>query len=385
MEFGWSDEQATLYESTREFAQSELGKNLPERDRRAELREQDWQAAAGRGVFGLCFPPEYGGRGLDLVSTIRALEGLGYGCRDNGLTLAVNGQMWAVQEPILHAGTEEQKRKYLPGLIGGELKGAHGMTEPESGSDAFSLQTRATKVEGGYRLDGKKIFIGLGPVADLILVFATVDPGRGRWGVTAFLVEGDAAGVTRGGNQSKMGLRTGPMGDIELRDVFVPAADVLGREGSGAAVFSASMVYERSFIFASHVGSMARQLDEAYAFAKARMQGGKPILEYQSISNRLANMKLRLETARLMLYKAAWAVENGEKADLEAALAKLAISEAFAENSLDAMRVHGGRGYMSDHGVERDLRDALGGVLYSGTSDIQRNLIASLMGLESRG
>ena len=381
MEFGWTQDQESLYESTRNFAANQLGRDLTARESRAELLEDDWAKVARQGIFGLCFPREHGGQGLDLVTAIHAMEGLGYGCRDNGLTLAVNGQMWAVQEPILHAGTEEQKQKYLPRLISGELKGAHGMTEPESGSDAFSLQTTAAKTDGGYLLNGKKIFIGLGPVADLILVFATVDSSRGRWGVTAFLVDGDAPGVTLGANQSKMGLRTGPMGDIDLENVFVPDANVLGREGSGASVFSASMVYERSFIFASHVGSMARQLDETNAYSKRRQQGGRAIKEYQSISNRLANMKVRLETARLFLYKAAWAIDRGGKADLESAMAKLSISELFVENSMDAMRIHGGRGYMTDRGVERDLRDALGGVLYSGTSDIQRNLIASLMDL----
>lgn len=382
MDFSWTAAQQTLWDETLDFARKELELDLVERDRCGKFLEANWRKCAKQGILGLCVPKEYGGRGLDMVSTIHAMEALGVGCPDNGLTLGLNGQIWAVQEPILNSGSEEQKRKYLPGLVDGSLKGAHGMTEAEAGSDAFSLSTTASKTAGGYILNGKKIFIGLGPVADVVLVFATVDPSRGRWGVTAFLVDGDSPGLVLGPSKGKMGLRTGPMGDVEMKDVFVPQENLLGNEGSGASIFSASMGYERSFIFASHVGSMARQLDEAQAYAKKRRQGGRPIKEYQSVSNRLADMKVRLESARHFLYKAAWKIDQGESADLEAAMAKLVISESFVQNSMDAIRVHGGRGYLSECGVERDLRDAMGGVLYSGTSDIQRNLIANLLDLE---
>lgn len=381
MEFGWTEQQQSLWDTTLQFAREHLQTDLVERDMAGTFSDENWQACAQNGIFGLYIPECYGGSGYDMVTTIHALEALGYGCADNGLTLAINGQMWAVQEPILQFGTEQQKEKYLPKLIDGTIKGAHGMTEPESGSDAFSLQTTAKKVEGGYVLNGEKMFIGLGPVAGLILVFATVKPELGRWGVTAFLVDGDAEGLTLSPAQSKMGLRTGPMGDVSLQDVFVPTENLLGKEGSGAAIFNASMKYERSFIFASHIGSMARQLDESIAYVTHRKQGGQPIGKYQSVSNRIADMKVRLETARHFLYKAAWCIDQKKDSTLEAAMAKLVISELFVENSVDAIRVHGGRGYLTEFGIERDLRDALGGVLYSGTSDIQRNLIAGLLGL----
>lgn len=381
MEFGWTEQQQALWDATYQFACNELQTNLTENDHQGVFAEEHWQKIAKQGILGLYIPEAYGGSGYDMVTTIHTLEALGYGCPDNGLTLAVNGQMWAVQEPILQFGTEEQKQKYLPRLIDGTLKGAHGMTEPESGSDAFNLRTTATKVDGGYKLNGEKMFIGLGPVADVVLVFATVNPDIGRWGITAFLVDADAPGLTLPPAQDKMGLRTNPMGNVCLNDVFVPEENRLGHEGSGASIFSASMEYERSFIFTSHVGSMARQLDQTIAYANKRKQGGQSIGKYQAVSHRITDMKIRLETARSFLYKAAWRIDQGEDATLDAAMAKLVISELFVENSIDSVRVHGGRGYLTETGIERDLRDALGGVIYSGTSDIQRNLIAGLLGL----
>ena len=371
----------TLKAETRQFAEENLVRNLEERDASGIFLEENWQACAARGIFGLYVPREYGGSGYDMVTTVGMLESLGYGCPDNGLTLAINGQMWAVQEPILKFGSEAQKQKYLPELINGTLKGAHGMTEEESGSNAFQLATTATPTAGGYLLNGKKVYIGLGPVADIILTFASTNIENGRWGISTFIVDARTEGVTLSAPQRKMGLRTSPLGEIEFKDAFVPADTLLGREGSGASIFNSSMDYERSFIFASHVGSMARQLDETIGFVKSRKVGGQPISQHQSVSNRIADMKVRLETARLFLQNAASLIDQGKQIPLEAAMAKLVISELFVENSLAAIRLHGGQGYMTDSGIERDLRDAIGGVIYSGTSDIQRNLIAAILGL----
>jgi alkylation response protein AidB-like acyl-CoA dehydrogenase len=307
------------------------------------------------------------------------LEGLGYGCRDNALTLGLNGQIWSVQAPLLHYGSEQQISRYMPALCGGELLAAHGMTEDHSGSDAFSLSTRAEKVAGGYVLNGRKNYIGLAAVAGLALVFASTNPGDGQWGVSAFLVESSYPGYAVEPPQAKLGLRTNPLGAIRLEDCFVPEENRLGPEGIGVSVFSHSMEWERAFIFTSHVGSMARQLDECIAYSSERRQFGEAIGKFQSISNRLADMKLRLETSRLLLYKLAWMKDQGEQAMADAALAKLHISEAFLANSTDAMRIHGARGYMTEFEVERDLRDSLGGVIYSGTSDIQRNIISRVL------
>lgn len=381
MDFTWTDDQERRYQECVAFAQEHLDVDLAERDRRGEFRMELWNKSADFGVLGWCMPEEYGGSGLDVVTSIRLLEGIGYGCRDNALTLGLNGQLWSVQEPLLYFGNEEQKRRYLPRLISGEMLAAHGMTEPESGSDAFSLKTTAEKVDGGYVLNGHKIYIGLAPVAGLALVFANTRPEVGQWGVSAFLVESSYEGYSASPAKAKMGLRTSPLGDIVLEDCFVPEENRLGPEGVGVSVFTSSMDWERSFIFASHVGSMARQLDESIAFVKQRNQFGQSIGGFQSVSNRIADMKLRLETSRLLLYKLADKKGRGENALLEAAMAKLHLSESFVANSLDALRIHGGRGYLAEYEVERDLRDSLGGVIYSGTSDIQRNIIAKVLGL----
>lgn len=383
MEFGWNDDQLALRRDARAFAARELGSGLLERDRKGAVDDRDWrdewQKCADFGVLGLKVPKRYGGRGRGVLDAVIVLEAIGFGCRDNGLTLGLNGHVWAVQELILAFGTEAQKSSLLPGLCDGSLIGAYAMTEQASGSDAFSLGTRAERVGDDYVLTGTKTYVGLAPACDIALVFASTNPARGKWGLSAFIVEADRAGIRTDLPQHKMGLRTSPMGMIELSGCRVPAENRLGPEGAGASMFQHSMEWERSFIFASHVGSMERQLDECVAYAENRAVFGRPIDEYQSVSNRLADMKLRLEMAQLLLYKAAWLKDQGESIAMQAALAKLHLSEAFVASSLDAVRINGARGYLSEAGIERDLRDAVGGVIYSGTSDIQRQVIAGLL------
>lgn len=381
MDFGFTDEQAALRRKTIEFARGELTSDLVARDAEQEFDRGLWKRCAEFGIQGAFVPVQYGGGGLDLVSTMIQMEALGYGCRDNGLTLALNGQMWAVQEPIMRFGTDQQKERFLPGLVAGALIGADGVTEAASGSDTFSMETTAVKQDGGYVLNGRKSYIGLAPVCDVALIFANTDRSLGQWGINAFLVDATAPGLTRTDNRSKMGLRTEPLGDLLLEDVFVPTADRLGPEGAGASIFNHSLDWERSFIFASHVGSMHRQLEENIDYAQSRHQFGEPIGRFQSVANRIADMKLRLETAQLLLYKAAWLMETGQPVQMASALAKLHLGESFVSSSIDSIRNHGARGYLSEFGVERDLRDAMGGIIYGGTSDIQRRAVARLLGL----
>jgi hypothetical protein len=221
----------------------------------------------------------------------------------------------------------------------------------------------------------------MAPVADVALVVATVDPALGKWGTSTFLVERTFDGFSLGANQLKMGLRTVPIGELRMLDCFVPESHRLGAEGGGFATFNYSLEFERCCILASQIGTMQRQLEECIQYARQRKQFGQAIGKFQSVSNRIADMKMRLETSRLMLYKVAWLKNQGKSAMLDAAVLKLYLSECFLESSLDAVRIHGGRGYMTDTGMERDLRDSIGGVLYAGTPDIQRNIIAGLMGL----
>ena len=230
-------------------------------------------------------------------------------------------------------------------------------------------------------LNGSKCLVSLAPIADVVLVFASSAPSRGKWGVSAFVVDRDTPGLHAAPVQHKMGLRTVPLGSLHFEDCVVPASARLGPEGAGVSIASHSLEVERCCILASQLGAMERQLQRTVAYARSRQQFGQAIGKFQSVSNRVADMKLRIETARLLLYKVAWLVQRGEPAMMEAALLKLYLSEAFVESGMDAIRIHGGVGYLSESGVERDLRDAIGGVLYAGTSDIQRNIVARLLGL----
>jgi alkylation response protein AidB-like acyl-CoA dehydrogenase len=381
MDFSWTEEQLAFKKTVIKFAQNELGKDIIERDREEVFLPEYWSKCAQFGILGLPYPEEYGGSDADVLTTMLAMEGLGYGCRDSGLVFSLNAQMWSIQHPISHFGSKNQKGKYLPGLINGNLIGAHGMSEPDSGSDAYSLRTRAEKVDGGYILNGTKVFVTNAPIADLAIVFATIDPSKGRWGITAFLIEKGTAGFIVGRNIGKMGLRTSPMGELVFQDCYLPEECRLGKEGAGGSIFNSSMEWERICILASNLGVMERQLEESIQYARQRHQFGKPIGKFQSVSNRIADMKVRLETARLILYRVAWLIEQGKSAIMEAALAKLYLSECFVQSSQDALRIHGGYGYTTEFEVERDLRDAIGGTIYSGTSDIQRNIIAGLLGL----
>lgn len=330
----------------------------------------------------MAVPRQYGGReSATVLTAMLGMEAMGRGCRDLGLLFGLNTQMWTVQLPMVEFGTEEQKQRFLPRLCSGEWIGCEAMTEPNAGSDVFAVETTATKTDGGYLLNGTKCMITLAPIADLALVVATIDPDKGRWGLTSFLVEKDSEGFVAEPATEKMGLRTIPFGTLRFEDCFVPEANRLGKEGSGFALTQHALEYERCCILASQLGAMERQLEETVAFAKDRRQFGQSIGKFQSVSNRVADMKLRLETARLLNYKVAWMKEQGMSATMEAAMLKLHLSESFVDSSLDALRVHGGRGYQTEFGVERDLRDALGGLLYAGTSDIQRNIIAGLLGL----
>lgn len=382
MDFSWSDEEKSRRDDLIRFAQDELNENVLENDRQSRFNREAWKKCADRGILGFSVPEEYGGSApMPLPSAMLAMEGLGYGCRDNGLAFALNAQLWTVQLPIVEFGTEDQKKRFLPGLCGGETIGAHAITEPETGSDAFSLETRARPVDGGYVLDGKKWLITFAPIADVALVLATTDPELGKWGVTAFLVEKDRAGFSASPVHDKMGLRTVPIGALEFRDCFIPEENRLGPEGGGVSLSSHSLQIERCCILASQLGAMQRQLEESVDYARNRKQFGQRIGKFQSVSNRIADMKLRLETSRLLLYKVAWQIENGMDARVDSALLKLHLSESFVASGLDAIRIHGGNGYLTEFEVERDLRDAIGGTLYAGTSDIQRNLIARILGV----
>ncbi len=381
MNFSLTQEQADFREHVIGFAGRELGDGLGERERQREFDRAGWRKCAGFGIHGLSMPAKYGGLGMDLLTCVVAMEGLGYGCRDGGLLFSINSQIWTCEHPILKFGSDEQKDRYLPGLVGGSLVGGHAMTEPNAGSDAFSLRCRAVKRGESYVLNGTKTFITNAPIADLLLVFAVTDPGKGFAGISAFIVEKDFPGFSRGKPLELMGLRTCPVGEVILEDCVVPERNRLGGEGAGMAIFTAEMELERSCLFATHLGAMERDLEEAIRYAKEREQFGSPIGKYQSVSHKISDMKVRVELSRLILYKAAWMKAEGKRAPVESAIAKLFVSESYVQNSLDALQIHGSYGYSAEFPCERNIRDSLAGKIYSGTSEIQRNIIATFLGL----
>lgn len=381
MDFSWTEEQRELLDAVQRFASQQLGGDIIERDRNHCFDHEGWKKCGKFGIQGLPVPPEYGGLGADPLTTVGALERLGYACKDNGLIFSIHAHLWTVVMPLITAGNEEQKKKYLPGLSNGDLIGGNAMSEPNSGSDAFSLTTTARRDGSKYILNGSKIFVSNGPIADLIAVYATVDKTKGPQGITAFLVEKGAPGLVVARSIEKMGLRTSPMGELFFQDCEIPEENRIGQEGTGTVLFTRSMTWERGCILASAVGSMERLLETSIRYAKTRKQGGQAIGKFQHVAGKIVDMKVRLETARQMLYYGAWLRGKGKAGFLEAAMAKLYISDCWIKSCEDALQIHGGYGYTVEYEVERELRDALGSRLYSGTSEIQKNLIASLLGL----
>lgn len=381
MDFSLTDDQQQLQDAVIEFARRELAHDMIEADRAGAFSRAAWEKCAAFGVLGLPIPEPYGGGGSDLLTTMAVMEGLGYGSRDQGLIFSMNAHLWTNSIPILLYGTEAQKQRFLPGLCNGAFIGANGASEPEAGSDVFSMRTRAERDGDDYVLNGTKMFVTNAQVADVIVAYATVNPAWGPMGITAFIIEMDRPGVSVSRKIEKMGLRTSPMAEVIFDHCRVPVDQRLGREGRGADVFNCSMEWERGSILAACLGTMRRQLEECVAYARQRRQFGQAIGRFQSVANRIVDMKVRLETSRSLVYRIGWLKGLGRNAEVDAAMAKLHTSDAFIRNCMDAIQVHGGYGYMTEFPFEREMRDAMGSTLYSGTSEIQRTIIAKGLGL----
>ena len=382
MEFAFSKIQQHWYDAAIQFAQDELIVPACEtHDGLAAFWHEGYSLCAKFGFPGLPVPSEFGGKGQDLITTVAAMEGLGYACRDSGLIFAMNAGLWTVTMPIVEFGTDEQKRRYLPGLCDGRLLGANAVSESEAGSDIFGMQTRAERRDNGWVLNGRKTWITAGPIADLFLCFASTDPSKGILGISAFLVERDTPGFHVVREIPKMGMRTVPMGELAFENCVIPNESLLGREGRGAPIFNGGLELERGLILAFALGTMRRQIDRCTLHARKRKQFGQAIGKFQSVSNRIVDMAIRLETSRLMVYRYAWLKSNGMESISAASMAKLHVSECFVQNSMDAVRVFGAMGYIDETGLERDLRDSVGSVIFSGTNDIQRNIIAQKLRL----
>ncbi|MCC7124082.1 MAG: acyl-CoA dehydrogenase family protein [Acidobacteria bacterium] len=376
-----NDEHTKLYEAALAFAREALASDMITNDRDHVFDREAWRRCADFGVLGMPVPAEYGGMGLGLSALLAVMEGLGEGTRDQGLLFSLNAHLWTNSIPILLHGTADQRTRYLPGLTDGSLIGANAASEPNAGSDIASMRTRARRDGDVYVLDGAKTFVSNAPVADLFVAYATVNPALGAMGITGFIVERETPGLTITRPLDKMGLRTSPMAEVVFENCRVPVTNRLGREGRGLGVFESSMEWERGCILANCIGVMRRQLRDCVHHARTRKQFGQAIGKFQSVANKLVDMKVRLDTCRPLVYRIGALKDAGRDATTEAAVAKLYVSECYVKSCLDAVQIFGGYGYMTEQQVERDLRDSIGSTIYSGTNEIQRTLIAKGLGL----
>jgi len=380
MDFRWSAAQSALYESALAFAKSLDDTRTPSAAESGFSRAK-WSRCGEFGLLGLCVPSELGGMGLDALTTSRLIEAFGRGTTDGGLLFAACAHLFACTMPIAEHGNAALKEAFLPKLARGELIGANAITEAEAGSDVFALKTKAVRDGDHYVLNGVKSYVTNGAVADVFLVYAVTNPKHGFFGLSAFLVEKGTAGLTAGQPFPKVGLHNAPTGAVYFDNCRVPVSHRVGDEGQGAPAFQGSMSWERACLFAGYLGAMERDLDRVVAFANERQQFGRPIGKNQAISHRIANMKLRLESARLLLYRACSLKDAGEDATLDISLAKLAVSEAAVQSGLDVIQIHGSLGVTSESGLADSLLNALPCTIFSGTSEMQRDLIARNLGL----
>lgn len=381
MDFCWTKTQNEQYSRVLKFAQEKLNSTAKERKPPHQFGSEQWCLCGELGLLGLCVPKRYGGGGFDALTTARMIEAFGRGCEDMGLVFSASAHLFACTMPIVEYGTDELKEAILPRLCSGKWVGANAITEREAGSDVFALKTRAVRDGESYILTGVKSYVSNGPIADAIVVYASTNPSYGYLGITAFVVEKNTPGLVVGEPFSKMGLTSTPASLVYLEECRVPVSNKLGEEGQGAQIFKRSMQWERACLFAAYVGMMERQLEQTIAYARERRQFGKAISKNQAISHQIADMKLRLEAARLLLYRACWLFDQGKDAVLDVSMSKLAVSEAAIQSSRDAIQIHGAVGFAAETGIEGMLRDAIPSTIFSGTSEIQRDIIARELGL----
>ncbi|MEU1501720.1 acyl-CoA dehydrogenase family protein [Streptomyces sp. NPDC005732] len=376
----WSEEQQELREAIGAVA-SKAGADHLERDRAGTFDRDGWQRLRDVGLFGLPFDPLHGGLGKDLLTTVHVLEQLGHDCQDSGLNFSVSTHMVSTGVPLQRFGSSALKARYLPEICAGTMIGAHAITEPSGGSDVMGMQTTAVLDGDDYVLNGSKSFISNASIADVIVVYARTGAPGDLAGITAFLVRRDSPGLSVGNPISKMGLRTSPLAEVFLDDVRVPRDHVVGSKGAGFLIFDHVMKWEILCGFGINVGEMRRRLERCVEYARTRTQFGSVIGANQSVANMIVEMRIDLETSQKWIYDTAEKVQSKADAASDVAMTKLVVSEANVRSALNAIQVFGGYGYVSEYGVEKDLRDAVGGRIYSGTSEIQRQRLATLMGL----
>ncbi|MBM6616781.1 acyl-CoA dehydrogenase [Bacillus suaedaesalsae] len=377
MNFKLSEEHEMIRKMVRDFAKNEVAPTAAERDEEERFDREIFDKMAELGLTGIPWPEEYGGIGSDYLAYVIAIEELSRVCGSTGVTLSAHTSLagW----PVYKFGTEEQKQKYLRPMAEGKSIGAYGLTEPGSGSDAGGMRTTARKDGNDWIINGSKIFITNGGVADIYVVFAVTDPEKGSRGTTAFIVESNFPGFSVGKKEAKLGIRSSPTTEIMFEDCRVPAENVLGEEGMGFKIAMMTLDGGRNGIAAQAVGIAQGALDAAVDYAKERKQFGKAIIEHQGIGFKLADMATSVEAARLLTYQAAWLESEGLPYGKESAMSKLFAGDAAMKVTTEAVQVFGGYGYTKDYPVERFMRDAKITQIYEGTQEIQRLVISRML------
>ncbi len=376
----WNDEQKALRKGLQKYYEA-LNAGVLEDDAAERFNRDKWQLIRESGVIRIPFAEQWGGLGHDALTLVYALEELGYGCRDAGLLFALATQVVSAAIPLQKFGSEELKERYLARLIDGEIVSAHAISEPSAGSDAMAMSTTATPDGDGYLLNGGKTFITNGPIADVITVYAKLGAGDGASGITAFLVPTDTPGFHVGPPIAKLGLNTCPFCELEFTDCRVPASNIVGKPGAGFFILEHVMNWEILCIFIMMAGEMQERMERCIAHVKKRTAFGAPIASNQYVAGKIVDQRIGVETSRKHLYDTARRFAKGRSVTTEISMAKLVTSEANLASALSAVQLFGGRGYMREYGMEKGLRDAVGAPIYSGTNEMQRVRIASMLGL----
>ncbi len=380
MEFHLSDEQKMFYEQALKFFRKEVAPHAEESDDKHQFCWDAWRKTGEQGFIGLHLPEEYGGAGADVLTTCMAHEAAGRAGVDGGFTLAWGAHTFLTMDTLHKWGNEEQRKKYVPKLATGEWMGAMGLTEPNAGSDAAGLETTAVRKGDKYILNGTKMFITNGPIADVLVVYATVDKSLKHQGVTGFIVEKDYPGYSVGKELNKMCVRSSTTGELVFDDCEVPVENRLGDEGAGFMMALGTVEWDRSALLAPMVGATEFVIEQCVKYAKDRRQFGRPIASFPAIKHMLADMKIFVEAARMLIYRIAWKKDQGADLNhLEASITKLFVSDWGMKVADDAVQIHGGYGLMHEYPVERFFRDSKLGMIGGGTSEIQKTIIARML------
>lgn len=374
MSFELSEDHQMVKDMVKKLADEEI---LPRAAHYDETREFPWEnikKLSELGLMGVVVPEEYGGAGMDTLAYVTVIEELSRACAATGVIAAVQNSLATF--PLLKYGSEELKKKYLPLLASGEKIGAYALTEPGAGSDAASLQTTCRLEGDHYVLDGQKVWITNSTAAEIFIVYATLDASQGHKGVCCFVVEKSYEGFSIGKHEETMGVRASGTCPLAFEGVKVPKENLVGAEGEGFKVAMATLDCGRIGIGAQAVGIAQRALDEALEYSKAREQFKRPISKFQLVQEMLVNMAMGVESARLLVQRAAVTRDAGKAFGKEASMAKLFASNVAVQNALDSMQVFGGNGYSKEYPVERLLRDAKITQIYEGTSEVQKLVIA---------